>query len=200
MNMKRLFPLILAGFSILIFVGLILKHENHLANSQSIFVELAPIDPRSILQGDYMILNYELYFDTNIDDGTEASSEAVNDLQNWKILALDKHIQNHAHPLSYVLLDEQRRVIQTRFDDNFIKADSQTSLRLVLKNPSNQLQNLYPAANSFMFAEGLEPCYSKAKYAEIKVKENGLALLLDLVDQNLKPLNCGNSKNWGQGS
>ncbi len=200
MNMKRLFPLILAGFSILIFVGLILKHENHLANSQSIFVELAPIDPRSILQGDYMILNYELYFDTNIDDGTEASSEAVNDLQNWKILALDKHIQNHAHPLSYVLLDEQRRVIQTRFDDNFIKADSQTSLRLVLKNPSNQLQNLYPAANSFMFAEGLEPCYNKAKYAEIKVKENGLALLVDLVDQNLKSLNCENSKNLGQGS
>ncbi|MBP8063489.1 MAG: GDYXXLXY domain-containing protein [Acinetobacter sp.] len=198
--MKRLFPLILAGFSILIFVGLILKHENHLANSQSIFVELAPIDPRSILQGDYMILNYELYFDTNIDDGTEASSEAVNDLQNWKILALDKHIQNHAHPLSYVLLDEQRRVIQTRFDDNFIKADSQTSLRLVLKNPSNQLQNLYPAANSFMFAEGLEPCYNKAKYAEIKVKENGLALLVDLVDQNLKSLNCENSKNLGQGS
>ncbi len=192
MNMKKLFPLILAGFSILIFMGLILKHENHLANSQSIFVELAPVDPRSILQGDYMRLNYELYFDTGVDD-----AEA---LQNWKILALEKHIQNKAHPLSFVLLDEQRRVIQTRFDDNFIKADSQTSLRLVLKNPSNQLQNLYPAANSFMFAEGLEPCYSKAKYAEIKVKENGLALLVDLVDQNLKPLNCENSKNWGRGS
>ena len=189
--MKKLFPLILAGFSILIFTGLILKHENHLANSQSIFVELAPVDPRSILQGDYMILNYELYFDTGIDDGAEA-------LQNWKILALEKHIQNKAHPLSFVLLDEQRRVIQTRFDENFIKADSQASLRLVLKNPSNQLQNLYPAANSFMFAEGVEPCYSKAKYAEIKVKENGLALLVDLVDQNLKPLNCENSKNWGR--
>ena len=198
--MKKLFPLILAGFSILIFTGLILKHENHLANSQSIFVEIAPVDPRSILQGDYMILNYELYFETGIDDGAEASSEAVDDLQNWKILALEKHIQNKAHPLSFVLLDEQRRVIQTRFDDNFIKADSQISLRLVLKNPSNQLQNLYPAANSFMFAEGLEPCYSKAKYAEIKVKENGLALLVNLVDQNLKPLNCENSKKWGQGS
>ena len=50
--MKKFLPLILAGFSILLFVGLILKHEHHLVNSQSIFVELAPFDPRSILQGD----------------------------------------------------------------------------------------------------------------------------------------------------
>lgn len=196
--MKKLFPLILAGLSILIFVGLILKHENHLANSRSIFVELAPVDPRSILQGDYMALNYELYFD--IDEATEASREVGGDAQNWKIIAFEKHIQNQAHILSYVLLDEQRRVIQTSFDDKFLKTDRQASLRLVLKNPSNNLQNLYPAANSFMFAEGLASCYGKAKYAEIKVKENGLALLADLVDQNLKSLNCENLRRWGQGS
>ena len=94
--MKKFLPLILAGFSILLFVGLILKHEHHLANSQSIFVELAPVDPRSILQGDYMALNYELHFeaDAEADRGEEGS------LPDKKIAALEKRIQDQTHILS----------------------------------------------------------------------------------------------------
>src|SRR5690606_27242312 len=58
--MKKFLALPLSIFSIALFVGLILQHEWHLAKSESIFVELAPVDPRSILQGDYMALNYQL--------------------------------------------------------------------------------------------------------------------------------------------
>ncbi|UOH75719.1 GDYXXLXY domain-containing protein [Acinetobacter schindleri] len=194
--MKKFLPLILAGFSILLFVGLILKHEHHLANSQSIFVELAPVDPRSILQGDYMTLNYELHFegDAEADRGEEGS------LPDKKIAALEKRIQDQTHLLSYVQLDDQHRVIQTSLDKSLLKIAPETSMPLILKNPSNRLANLYPAANSFMFAEGLEPCYRNAKYAEIKVKYNGQALLANLVDQNLRALNCESQKDWVQGS
>lgn len=194
--MKKFLPLILAGFSILLFVGLILKHEQHLANSQSIFVELAPVDPRSILQGDYMVLNYELHFegDAEADRGEEGS------LPDKKIAALEKRIQDQTHLLSYIQLDDQHRVIQTSLDKSLLKIAPETSMSLILKNPSNRLANLYPAANSFLFAEGLEPCYRNAKYAEIKVKDNGQALLADLVDQNLRDLNCESQKDWVQGS
>lgn len=194
--MKKFLPLILAGFSILLFVGLILKHEHHLANSQSIFVELAPVDPRSILQGDYMALNYELHFEAD----AEADREEEGSLPDKKIAALEKRIQDQTHLLSYVQLDDQHRVIQTSLDENLLKTHQGTSARLLLKNPSNRLANLYPAANSFLFAEGLEPCYRNAKYAEIKVKDNGQALLADLVDQNLRDLNCESQKDWVQGS
>lgn len=194
--MKKFLPLILAGFSILLFVGLILKHEDHLANSQSIFVELAPVDPRSILQGDYMALNYELHFegDAEADRGEEGG------LADKKIAALEKRIQDQTHLLSYVQLDDQHRVIQTSLDKSLLKIAPETSMSLILKNPSNRLANLYPAANSFLFAEGLEPCYRNAKYAEIKVKDNGQALLANLVDQNLRALNCESQKDWVQGS
>lgn len=60
--MKKFMALHLSIFSIALFVGLIVQHEWHLAKSDSIFVELAPVDPRSILQGDYMALNYDLHF------------------------------------------------------------------------------------------------------------------------------------------
>jgi uncharacterized membrane-anchored protein len=194
--MKKFLPLILAGFSILLFVGLILKHEDHLANSQSIFVELAPVDPRSILQGDYMALNYELHFegDAEADRGEEGG------LPDKKIAALEKRIQDQTHLLSYIQLDDQHRVIQTSLDKSLLKIAPETSMSLILKNPSNRLANLYPAANSFLFAEGLEPCYRNAKYAEIKVKDNGQALLANLVDQNLRALNCESQKDWVQGS
>lgn len=194
--MRKFFPLILAGFSTLIFMGLILKHEHHLANSQSIFVELAPVDPRSILQGDYMALNYELHFEGD----AEANRGEEDGSPDKKIAALEKRIHDQAHLLSYVQLDRQRRVIQTSLDENLLKTHPETSARLLLKNPSNRLANLYPAANSFMFAEGLEPCYRNAKYAEIKVKDNGQVLLADLVDQNLQALNCESQNDWVQGS
>ena len=37
------------------------ENEWHLHHSKSIFIELKPVDPRSILQGDYMALAYELH-------------------------------------------------------------------------------------------------------------------------------------------
>jgi uncharacterized membrane-anchored protein len=102
--------------------------------------------------------------------------------------------------MSYVLLDTQRRVINTSFDSRILQAHPAASTRLSLKNPQNTFEALYPAANSFMFAEGLEPCYRNAKFAELKVKEDGKALLVDLVDSQLKPLNCENQKSWREGS
>lgn len=59
--MKKYFSLILALATILFFAGLVAKNEWHLHHSKSIFIELKPVDPRSILQGDYMALAYELH-------------------------------------------------------------------------------------------------------------------------------------------
>src|SRR5256885_1042922 len=36
----------------------ILQKESVLANGQSVFMRLAPVDPRSLIQGDYMMLRY----------------------------------------------------------------------------------------------------------------------------------------------
>ena len=40
--------------------GLIAQKEVQIRNSEVVFFELAPRDPRSIMQGDYMVLNYKL--------------------------------------------------------------------------------------------------------------------------------------------
>ena len=193
MKIKPYLPVVLAICSILIFLALIFKHERHLQYSQSIFVKLAPVDPRSMLQGDYMALNYELYLDRIAEDD---QLSRVNNQDSFKIL--EEQIQDQAQIMSYVMLDSRQRVMHTSFDPQVLKDAPETTVKLLLKNPANQLNRLYPAANSFMFAEGLEPCYRHAKYAELKVNGKGQALLHSLTDQNLKPLHCEQQQKWSK--
>ena len=112
----------------------------------------------------------------------------------------EEQIENQAQVKSYVQLDAQNRVIKTRFDAQQIAGELSKPVSLILKNPDNLLESLYPAANSFLFAEGLEPCYRNAQYAHLSVKGDGQTLLLGLVDQNLKSLNCESQKQWKEGN
>lgn len=177
MKTKKILPLMLALSSIVIFTSIIVKNEYHLNNAQSVYVSLQPVDPRSILQGDYMALNYDL----GLED------------------VYEEQIDNQAQVKSYVQLDSQNRVIKTRFDTQQIVGQLSKPVPLILKNPDNLLDRLYPAANSFLFAEGLEPCYRNAQYAHLSVTANGQTLLLGLVDENLKSLNCESQKQWKEG-
>ncbi|WP_336039366.1 GDYXXLXY domain-containing protein [Acinetobacter calcoaceticus] len=182
--MKKYFSLILALVTILFFAGLVAKNEWHLHHSKSIFIELKPVDPRSILQGDYMALAYELNLQS-----LKALAESESD-------ALDQVIFNHSSIPAKVIVDSQNRVVRTILGIN----NSYAGQSLILKNPENRFQALYPASRSFLFAEGLAQCYEKAKYAEFKVNPKGEAILFDLRGEQLQPLNCKQQKNWWEGS
>lgn len=168
--MKKFFPIFLALFSILFFIAIISRNELHLKNSQSIFVKLQPVDPRSLIQGDYMVLNYDLFWDE-------------------KSLNQDDQIHNQSKVKAFALLDAQKRLIKTSLS-------SKTGIPLQLKNPNNQVQQLYPASNSFLFAEGLAKCYEQAQYAEFKLDKNGKMILASLKGEHLEDLNCESNKNW----
>jgi uncharacterized membrane-anchored protein len=191
--MKKMIPLWLAAFSIALFLIMIGRHEWHLTHSGSIYVKLKPVDPRSILQGDYMALNYQLYFAE-----PPPAMELIED--HLPSDTAKAYFYNQPSILSYVQLDAQRRVIQTRFDPQLLNDYPGASAKLVLRNPHNTFEGLYPAARSFLFAEGLEPCYRNAQFAELKVRENGKPLLVNLVGENLKALNCEQQNDWWKGS
>ena len=42
--------------------------------------------------------------------------------------------------------------------------------------------------NSFLFQENTVDRYAQAKYGMFRVRENGLYILVDLADENLRPL------------
>ena len=195
--LKKWFPLMLALSSIALFSLLIIRHEWHLSHSSSIYVRLKPVDPRSLIQGDYMALNYHLYFG-GVPPAMELTDERLEDHMNSEILKRE-YFENQHRIMSYVLLDAQGRVIRTSFKANVLTQYPHASTKLLLKNPDNRFEGLYPAANSFMFAEGLEPCYRNAQFAELKVQDNGQPLLVGLVGEQLQPLNCEQKQSWWKG-
>ena len=50
-----------------LFNNSILKKEELLSNGQLVLLELAPVDPRSLMQGDYMRLRYAISGNINSD-------------------------------------------------------------------------------------------------------------------------------------
>ncbi|MEQ1065663.1 GDYXXLXY domain-containing protein [Acinetobacter sp. XH1741] len=182
--MKKYFSLILAMVTLLFFAGLVAKNEWHLHQSKSIFIKLKPVDPRSILQGDYMALAYEL------------NLQSLKALSGSESEALDLVIFNHASVPVKVILDSKNRVVRTILDTH----NSFAGQSLILKNPENRLQALYPASQSFLFAEGLAHCYEKARYAEFKVNAKGEATLFELRGEELQPLNCKQQQSWWKGA
>ncbi|GHU12428.1 membrane protein [Betaproteobacteria bacterium] len=66
--MKR--PLLLltlaAAFAIVPALWAVWDHERTLAEGEIVLLELAPVDPRSLMQGDYMALRFAI--DRNLDD------------------------------------------------------------------------------------------------------------------------------------
>lgn len=175
MNKKYMIflPLLLSIGSILFFWFSIQQHQRHLNQGESIYVQLAPADPRSLIQGDYMVLAYQLFFDERLDN-------RVKDFDD-KTMTI------------YVQLDEQKRVIKSDIQ-------AQQGMRpLIIKNPKGYLTQAYPSTNSFMFAEGLGECYQQAKYAEFVVDDVGKPMLKNLVGEQLNALNCEQGKTWSQG-
>lgn len=176
--MKKYLPIIFACSTVLCLFWVIVANEWHLKKSEAIYVELKPVDPRSLLQGDYMQLAYELHLPEL------ANANTAPDF-----------IHNKAHILAYVKLDAMRRVVSTSFDP-----EAGIVQKMVLKNPQNNFQGLYPSTQSFLFAEGLGECYEQAKYAEFKVNRAGKAILAGLKGENLQDLGCEQRKGWWQGS
>ena len=194
---KKILPVGLAVLSILLFVLMIARHEWHLANSQSIYVKLQPVDPRSLIQGDYMALNYQLYFGGQPSKEQSANGQAAK--ANTEENVHRDYFVDQKSIVSYVQLDAQRRVIRTSFNPELLAQYPSSSTKLVLKNPDNRFEGLYPAASSFLFAEGLESCYRDAQYAELKVQENGQPLLVGLVGEHLQPFDCKQNQAWWKG-
>lgn len=165
----KLQPIIIALLTIIVGGVLIYQHEQHLSQGRTVYAKLAPADPRSLMQGDYMRLGYEL---SGVNDG-----EMTSDTTRWR--------------QAWAQIDGDGRIVSVDW-----QASAKHDTPLMLKH--NRWQ-WHPATDSFMFAEGLGECYAKASYAKLSVRDGGRAMLVDLVDDTLAPLGCTAQTSWWRG-
>lgn len=143
--------------------------ERHLAEGEVVYLTLAPVDPRSLMQGDYMALNFEIA--NRIQDALYAQR-----LDGGEIRAADGHVVVH--------LDERR---VARFQRLGAESDSldddEMRLRYRVRNGRVRF-----ATDAFFFQEGHAERYEPARYGRFRVNERGEPLLVSLHDDDLEKL------------
>ena len=146
-------------------------------NGKPIIVKLAPVDPRSLMQGDYMALNYEIltqFQQQFYGDGEEQINASEEKRSVAKVYALVKAGENNVANLCRVELSPPT---------NFTGCQEGVYLPI---NTTNSWNPTLPS-HSYFFAEGKGSYYAQAEYGEYRFK-GGKALLFRLLDKDLKPL------------
>lgn len=151
---------------LVVFFKQVAKKEHTLENGQLVFFELAPVDPRSLIQGDYMILNYAF----------TSELPYINSRQ-----------ENQIPKNGYLVfqIDSLGVASKLRISPSLEKADS---LDVYLKYHSNARNNFNLGIENFFFQEDHSSNYDKAKYAGVRVDQKGNAVLESLYDSLKNPL------------
>lgn len=137
----------------------IVKKEKLLKDGQLVLLALAPVDPRSLMQGDYMSLRYQLSEDFERDSIPK---------RGYCVVKLKNNIAE-----------------RVRFQKG--RAPLNAGEYLVEYTSPNQW-SINIGAESFFFEEGQGKKYEAAKYGGVKVDEQGNSLLIGLYDDKLRKI------------
>ena len=154
---------LLTGLIVLLLANYtIYNREQLLTEGRVVLLQLAPVDPRSLMQGDYMALRFQA---ARAAFGFGGVKESVQD--GHLVLALDTHKVGTFR----------------RFDDGRPLADDEVRMRYRMRNRRPQF-----ATNAFFFQEGDADLYTTARYGAFRVGSDGEAILTELWDEDFKPL------------
>ena len=163
--MRRVSNLIIAVVVLIIVNFAIYQKEQLLVQGTTLLLELAPRDPRSLIQGDYMVLNYKIANEPKLWYVDKDGFLVVE--QNDKHIAQFKRIYDQTVPL-------QKNELLLRFH--------------------KRRHGIHLGAEAFFFQEGHAQYYENARYGELKVAKSGESILVGLRDGELNPLLAPNSE------
>jgi len=151
----------------------IYQKEATIREGDLVFLELAPVDPRSLMQGDFMQLRYALASTTW--DSTQIFEKYPN--RGYLIIAInDKRIgvkQRYASEIKDLKSNE--------YAVKYFKKDTwRTELRI--------------GAESYFFQEGKGYALDSAKYGALRIDKKGNSLLVGLYDKNLQLIDLEKAK------
>ena len=169
MSMKTLRTIVLFG-TLLLFLYLvnsgIMGAEQNIANGTQVYLRLAPVDPRSLIQGDYMMLDYQIESDANEDGLREIERGQI-------VVELDEN-----NVAQYSRLYKGETLAENEMLVNFVNTDEWRGVRI--------------GVDSFFFQEGQADAYAEARYADVRITEGGTIMLVDLVGENFEDLVANN--------
>jgi uncharacterized membrane-anchored protein len=158
--MRNLFLLLTAALVLVLVNYNIWQREELISGGRTVLLELAPVDPRSLMQGDYMALRFKITNDAFPQDKLKEIRDG-----------------------SIVVAVDARNVGTFRRYAESTQADDEALLRYRIRNGQPKF-----ATNAFFFQEKQGDYYRDAKYGEFRVAPDGAALLVALRGADLQTL------------
>lgn len=153
---------ILAGLAVLgVANWTIYARERQLAEGAVVLLELAPVDPRSLMQGDYMALRFKM-------ENEVFGAGRARDAADGRIV---------------VRPDARGVATYVRLDGGEPLATDERLLRYRVRDGRVKF-----ATNAFFFQEGHAKLYERARYGEFRATPRGELLLTHLRDEALERL------------
>ena len=158
----RQLALLLSGLAILAGINAtVWRYEHAMSSGEVVLLRLAPVDPRSLMQGDYMRLNYEI--------ARELTSRDARDSKGSDTLV----IRLDAHQVATLVADGK---------PDRLASDE----RLLQVHQSERQWQIGPDA--YFFEEGTGDQYQAARYGEFRLQADGKTLLVGLRDEAYQPI------------
>ncbi len=146
---------LIAGLAVLAFVNFgIYQREQLLTDGQVVLLRLAPVDPRSLMQGDYMALRFAVDADA-FPLGVARPEVADGQI----VVGLDRHRVGHFR----------------RIADGRPLAPDEIALRYRIRGGVPQF-----ATNAYFFEEGQAEAFANAAYGAFRVGADGDMILTDM--------------------
>lgn len=161
----------------------IVQKERILSDGQTVLLELAPVDPRSLMQGDYMSLNFALSQNLSaLSWGLPKDVLAKMDAQQWVVVAV-KLDENKVAQLKGVYLEQDGQ--ERLWTEEGPVAEPSDVMRLRMRRHRS---NWTPGTDAWFFAEGSADRFDAARYGEFAVVEGGQSLLRAMLDKDRKEI------------
>ena len=193
-------PIWLVGVFVIALLGAVnykvQQFEDVLATGKPIVLKIAPVDPRSLMQGDYMILNYAILSEFQQSQVLPESNESLE--SNESIDTLESNETTETTGIDESSPSGNKAYILVHLDKNhvatFCEAQSEIPTDFKHCTPNVYLPIRYNGSwhpklpsQDYFFAEGKGEHYAQAEYAEYRFKD-GILLLARLLDKDLKGL------------
>ncbi|MGL4251871.1 MAG: GDYXXLXY domain-containing protein [Aeromonas sp.] len=157
----RQLALLLSGLAMVVAINVtVWRYEQAMSSGEVLLLRLAPVDPRSLMQGDYMRLDYEIARDLT-------SSAPRGQGATTLVVRLD------AHQVASLVADGQ---------PDRLASDE----RLLQVHQREWQWQIGPDA--YFFEEGSGASYEAARYGEFRLQSDGKTLLVGLRDEAFVPI------------
>jgi len=135
------------------------RNESLLAHGTLLSLELAPVDPRSLMQGDYMALDWAV--------AHEARQRYGERLPRAGAIVVRREAGS-------------TRATLVRLDEGGPLAEGESRLAYTVRNGRMRI-----VTDAYYFQEGMAQAYVRARYGALRVDARGRAVLVGLQDADL---------------